>query len=95
MGWITKRLDRLLAVIFVALYFAAGVARLDLASEEALTREAICMRLLANTADGRQGLVSSVWWAPLPTLLRLPAVFLWPSPQPLASAYQRKRRRSR
>ena len=47
-------------------------------ADEAMTRESICRRLITNSRDGRQALLSSAWWAPLPTLLRLPLVYLLP-----------------
>lgn len=50
--------------------------RLDGAAAEAMVRESIGQRLLDHCKDGRQALVGSVWWAPLPTLLRMPFIYL-------------------
>ncbi len=45
---------------------------------DSLVREALCRRMILGTTEGRQGLVSSVWFAPLPTVARLPLVYLLP-----------------
>lgn len=60
----------------VILFVAIGLFRTESASSEAAVTEAICRQLLENTTAGRQALVSSVWWPPLPVLLRLPLVAL-------------------
>jgi len=39
--------------------------------------EAICRELIDNTTAGRQALVGSAWWAPLPVLVRLPLAALF------------------
>ncbi len=70
------RLGLYLLVLLTGIFLARGLTRLDEVSPEARIRDSICLRLVANTTDGRQALISSVWWAPLPTLARLPFVFL-------------------
>lgn len=45
---------------------------------EGRVREGLCRQLLAGQTAGRQGLVSSVWWGPFPTLATLPVAFLIP-----------------
>lgn len=66
--------------VAVALY-QSGVVRHDV-----VVYEAVCRQLLNNTTTGRQALVSSVWWAPLPFLLRWPfAVFSGMAGSPVAS----------
>ena len=71
-----RRLGVCVILIAAASLFAIGLRDPDGISLEAQVRDALCHRLLANTTDGRQALVSSVWWAPLPTLLRLPLAAL-------------------
>ncbi len=67
----------LLAALALAI-LAAGLYLGRVAGEEALVREGICRQLLAGQTAGRQGVVSSIWWAPFPTLVLLPVVFLLP-----------------
>ena len=55
---------------------SAAVFRLDMASREAAIFSAIGHRLLDMTNDGKQGLISSVWWPPFHVLVRLPFVAL-------------------
>jgi len=50
-------------------------ARLD---ATVVVYEAICIQLIGNVTEGRQALVGSVWWPPVPVLLRLPLVYLLP-----------------
>lgn len=52
--------------------FAGGLYRIDSVSREAVVCETVCRQLLENTTAGRQALISSVWWPPLPFLLRFP-----------------------
>ncbi len=47
-------------------------------SYEAGVYEEIARQLIANTTEGRQAAISSVWWPPFCTLVRLPLVFLFP-----------------
>ncbi len=68
------RINRWLILGLTILFCTAGISQLASISDEAITREAICLRLLGNNTEGRQALISSAWWAPLPTLLRLPIV---------------------
>lgn len=58
----------LLAVVL----FIHGMLRPELTSGEAAVSEAACRAFLDNTTVGRQALVSSAWWPPLPVLMRLP-----------------------
>jgi len=64
-----------LAVVILAtgLYLGRDVGT------EGLVRENICRDLLAGHTSGRQGVISSVWWGPFPTLVILPAGFLLPA----------------
>ncbi len=68
-----------LPVALFALALAAAVAADSIpAGPDALTREALARRMILQTTEGRQGLVSSLWFAPFPTLLRWPFVVLFP-----------------
>ena len=72
-------------LVAVILFGAAWLAQ-ETISFRGRVYEAIARELVDNTTEGRQALVSSVWWAPLPTLLRLPLVLAFPDvPRPLAS----------
>lgn len=76
----------LLFLLLVGAFWSAGMWHADAVSHEAVITEAVCGQLLANTTEGRQALVSSVWWPPLPVLLRLPlTAFIAPGPVPVAS----------
>ena len=80
LGWVTVFL--LLATAFLL----AGTLRLEQASRDTAVYESVCTQLLANTTEGRQALVSSLWWPPLPFLVRLPLAAAFNLPQcPLAS----------
>jgi hypothetical protein len=57
---------------------ASGLYAAREVGTEGLVRENIVRELLAGTTAGRQGLVSSVWWGPFPTLAILPVAFLLP-----------------
>jgi len=65
----------ILAVIILAsgLYLGREVGT------EGLVRDGICRELLAGHTPGRQGVISSVWWGPFPTLAILPVAFLLPA----------------
>jgi hypothetical protein len=75
-----------------ALIFAGGLAGWHRVSREASIGEAMCHALLDNSTAGRQALVSSAWWPPLPTLARLllaaamPDIEGWPVPSLLLGA---------
>lgn len=79
-GWMMEKKVRgisawTVACLFLAVataLFAVGLYRAGPVSREAAVYEAICRQLLDNTTEGRQALVGSVWWPPLPVLLRLP-----------------------
>lgn len=65
-----------MALALTAVFLAGGLRDVDLASREGVVCEAICRQLIDNTTEGRQALVSSAWWPPLPVLLRLPIAAL-------------------
>lgn len=69
------RVGLYLFVLLTGLFVARGLTRTEDVCPEARIRDSICLRLAANTTEGRQALISSVWWGPLPTLARLPFVF--------------------
>ncbi|MCX7591638.1 MAG: hypothetical protein N2255_08430 [Kiritimatiellae bacterium] len=70
--------DRLLSLgvltALTALFLVTGMRNAGSICHEAVVTEGICHQLLHNTTEGRQALVGSVWWPPLPILLRLPLV---------------------
>ncbi|MFO7534484.1 MAG: hypothetical protein R6X19_02160 [Kiritimatiellia bacterium] len=71
------------AAALAGLAIACLVAADSLAlSPDSVIREALCRRLLQGATEGRQGLVSSLWFAPLPTIARLPLVGLLPDSLP-------------
>ena len=77
--------------LLTAAFVLAGLRRPDAASPDSVVMESICQHLLDNTTVGRQALVSSIWWPPLPVLLRLPLVAAfgvesWPAPSLIVSA---------
>ncbi len=57
---------------------AAGLYLVRDVGTEGLVREGICRELLAGHTPGRQGVISSVWWGPFPTIAILPVAFLLP-----------------
>ena len=64
-------------VFFIVVLAALGAAawyyhRPPSVSEEAVSRAGVASDLLAGRVEGRQGLVGSLKWPPLPTLLALP-----------------------
>ncbi len=61
-------------VLAAGLWLVAGLSRVDTMSDEGRIADGICRQLLAGTTEGRQALISSVWWPPLLFLLRLPFV---------------------
>jgi len=67
-------------IIFVAHLLLAALMNSGFAgslfSGEAVSRTGVAMDLLAGDVKGRQGLVGSLYWAPLPTLLVLPFLML-------------------
>ena len=75
-----------LALAAAGIFLAIGLNRIDGVAREGVVGEAICDQLLHNTTEGRQALVSSAWWPPLPTLARLPFAAVLPTgPWPVAS----------
>jgi hypothetical protein len=76
-----ERLERLLWGAVLALYagflLAAGISRYGVVTEDAWIGFGVCRQILDGTTEGRQALVSSIWWPPVPSLLRLP--FVWMS----------------
>lgn len=69
----------LVAQILLATAANHGLGGSGALSGEAVSRAGVAADLLAGDVKGRQGLVGSLYWAPLPTLLVLPFV-------PLASS---------
>jgi hypothetical protein len=65
----------------IAIACLVGADSVPLAPDSVI-RESLCRRLILGTTEGRQGLVSSVWFAPLPTVARLPLVYLLPDSLP-------------
>jgi len=58
-------------VVLTLVFLGAGLRQPGSVSEEALVREGVCSLLTANTTEGRQALVSSVMWPPVPVLATL------------------------
>jgi hypothetical protein len=80
------RIVLLVSALFGAAVFAAAASCAKNVSGATLMYEAICRELMNNTMEGRQALVSSAWWPPLPVLLMIPFVALQaPGSCPLAS----------
>ena len=65
-----------LGLILFALLLATALDVSLPAGRGAEVRAGICQQLLAGQTAGRQGIVSSVWWPPLPALLTLPLAFV-------------------
>jgi len=59
-------------LVLAVLFFAVALQRVDQSAREGVIAEAVCRQLLTNTTEGRQALISSVWWPPLAPLLRMP-----------------------
>ena len=82
MGYLSKRRFRFSAtgttvaglLLLAGVFVTIGLLRTQQAAAETAVVEAVCRHLLDNTTAGRQALVCSAWWPPLPTLLRLPLV---------------------
>ena len=72
------RLTLLGGVLTVTAVILFGVFHSAVISEEAKIYEEIARQLISNTTEGRQATVSSLWWPPLCTLIRVPLVFLMP-----------------
>ncbi len=75
-----------LSVLLLGLLVLAGIAAACLVgadsvplAPDSVIREALCRRMILGATEGRQGLVSSAWFAPLPTVARLPLVYLLPA----------------
>jgi hypothetical protein len=62
----------LAAMLFGAAMFAIALWRMTFVSCAGLTYGAICRELLNNTREGRQALICSAWWPPLPALFGVP-----------------------
>ncbi len=65
-----------LMLLLAAGFVVVAIYRSDVIREDVVVYEAVCRELSANSTTGRQALVSSVWWAPLPFLLRWPFAVL-------------------
>jgi hypothetical protein len=76
-----ERFERIAWGAALALYagalLTAGLSRHGAIADEAWIGFGVCRELLQGTTEGRQALVSSVWWPPIQSLLRLP--FVWMS----------------
>jgi hypothetical protein len=48
-------------------------------SLEAVALDRVAQEIVGNTTMGRQAIVGSIWWAPLPTILRVPLAAWWPT----------------
>jgi hypothetical protein len=73
-------------IALAALFVAAGLRLPVRFAPETVVYESICRQLLANSTEGRQALIGSAWWAPLPILIRLPLASVLPAGgPPLAS----------
>lgn len=89
---LTSRAGGAAAAALAALFFAAGIARMDRLAPDSAVYEAIARELGRNTTLGRQALIASAFWPPLPALLRLPFAALsvgaegWPIPSLALSA---------
>ena len=92
MGFVRKHHSELLLLLLPAAGFLVlAIVAPGLVGHEARVIEGACREALAGTAAGRQALVSSCWWAPLPLLAALaPALVAqgapWPVGAVLASA---------
>lgn len=64
------------AVALAALLFALGLSRSERLAAEGAVYDVVARHLWRNTTIGRQALVCSAVWPPLPALLRLPAAGL-------------------
>ncbi len=74
-----RRIKEALLAILVGLILFAGLLRMDRpVHREALIRDAIAGHLLSGDTVGRQALVGSVWWAPLPSLMLVPLRYVVP-----------------
>ncbi len=69
----------LLAGVLIACLIGADSVPL---APDSMIRESLCRRMIQGATEGRQGLVSSTWFAPLPTVARLPLVYLLPDSLP-------------
>jgi hypothetical protein len=59
-----------------ALIFGLGIHAARPPGEKAIVTEGISRLLLGNATAGRQALIGSVWWPPLPALVQAPAAAL-------------------
>ena len=64
------------AVMLVILIFCIFSSGRDVLCDEVFVRDAASELLISGKTEGRQSLVSSVWWAPLPTMLVFAFKFL-------------------
>ncbi len=80
MGYLRQKLtDWLPALLAAGLLLAAErQAYGPLAAGQVWAHEGICRELVAGTTEGRQALVGSGWFPPLPSLAGLPAAYLRP-----------------
>lgn len=65
-------------LVLTGIFLSVGLYCQELVSGDALIGESVCRQMTRNTTEGRQAVVSSVWWPPLFTLLRWPVAALVP-----------------
>lgn len=71
-----RRLKEALVVLAAGVLLFIGLLGLGTPRErDALIRDAVALQLLDGATEGRQALVGSIWWAPLPSLLRVPLIY--------------------
>lgn len=87
MDFVRKHRSELFLLLLVTVgLLGLGTIAPGLVGREAGTVESVCRQALAGTTAGRQALVSSCWWAPLPFLaVLLPALLLRTGNQPWAA----------
>ncbi len=73
-------------LILTVVILAAGLYLGRDVGTEGLVRQGICSELLAGHTAGRQGVISSIWWGPFPTLTILPVTFLIPAALDLSAS---------
>ncbi len=72
-----KRLKEALAVVAAGVLLFGVLLWMEPPLErEALIRDAVALQLLDGATEGRQALVGSIWWAPLPSLLNVAPLYV-------------------
>ena len=78
MGYLRRKTLEWFPAAAVSAFFAAILARTGAFGREAWAFEGLCRELVAGTTEGRQALVGSGWFPPLPTLVGAPAAAIAP-----------------